>query len=158
MTRCFIGLGSNLNDPAKQIRAALAALSAHADIALTHSSSLYRNPAIGPGEQPDYLNAVAEVTTALKPLALLHALQAIETHQGRIRTIHWGARTLDLDLLLFGDETLATAELIVPHPHMTARNFVLYPLFEIAPELVLPDGTSLRALLDCCPDIGLQRL
>lgn len=158
MIRCFIGLGSNLGNPERQIQAAIAALKANPQIVLGQLSPLYRNPAIGPGEQPDYINAVVELFTALEPLALLRELQTIENAQGRVRNVRWGSRTLDLDLLLYGSEAIATDELIVPHPRMATRNFVLYPLYAIAPDLTLPDGTSLRALLDCCPDLGLQRL
>jgi 2-amino-4-hydroxy-6-hydroxymethyldihydropteridine diphosphokinase len=158
MMRCFIGLGSNLANPEQQIRAAVSALNTHPDIQFGQLSPLYRNPAIGPGKQPDYINAVAELFTALKPLALLHELQTIENAQGRMRTVHWGARTLDIDLLLYGMEVIASETLAVPHPRMTTRNFVLYPLHDLAPDLLLPDGTALAALLDCCPDLGLQRL
>ena len=158
MIRCFVGLGSNLDHPEQQIRAAFAALRDHPQIALGRQSPWYRNPAVGPGEQPDYINAVVELFTTLKPHALLGELQTIENAQGRVRAERWGARTLDLDLLLYGLETIETVDLSVPHPRMTTRNFVLYPLHAIAPDLTLPDGTSLRTLLDYCPDVGLQRL
>jgi 2-amino-4-hydroxy-6-hydroxymethyldihydropteridine diphosphokinase len=156
--RCFIGLGSNLGEPETQIQRALAALGKIANSTLTGVSPLYRNPAIGPGQQPDYLNAVAELHTALDALALLSQLQSIELAQGRVRTERWGARTLDLDLLLYGDACIDLPQLQVPHPRLHERNFVLYPLRDIAPDLVLPRGASLRALLDCCPDVGLVRL
>lgn len=158
MIRCFVGLGSNLDDPAQQIQTAVAALKNAPQIQFTELSPLYRSVAIGPGSQPDYINAVAELLTTLPADALLRELQAIETAQGRIRTVRWGARNLDLDLLLYGMDTINSAELTVPHPRMTARNFVLYPLYDLAPELILPDGTSLAALLDCCPDTDLWRL
>lgn len=158
MIRCFIGLGSNLDGPAKQIQTAVAALQSDPQIQFAALSPLYRSTAVGPGPQPDYINAVVELFTTLPALALLQALQAIETSQGRVRTIRWGARSLDLDLLLYGMDTINSAELTVPHPHMTTRNFVLLPLYDLAPELILPDGTPLAALLDCCPDTGLQRL
>lgn len=155
--RCYIGLGSNLDNPETQIQRALNALGQSEDIALTVVSPLYRNPAVGPGQQPDYLNAVAEITTALDALTLLSKLQSIELAQGRIRTERWGARTLDLDLLLYGNACIDLPQLQVPHPRMTERNFVLYPLYDIAPDLVMPRGASLRSLLDCCPSIGLER-
>lgn len=156
--RCFISLGSNLSDPFAQIRNALDAISHLPGSSLGAVSPLYRNPAIGPGQQPDYLNAVAELNTSLDALKLLSHLQQIELAQGRVRTERWGARTLDLDLLLYGNACIDLPQLQVPHPRMSERNFVLYPLHDIAPELILPRGTSLRTLLNCCPNTGLVRL
>ncbi len=156
--RCFVGLGSNLNDPDRQIELALDALGNIPETRLNAVSPLYRNPAIGPGTQPDYLNAVAELDTTLDALALLTQLQGIENRQGRIRSERWAARTLDLDLLLYGNAYIDLPQLQVPHPRLCERNFVLYPLHDIAPNLVLPDGASLHALLDCCSNIGLVRL
>ena len=156
--RCFIGLGSNLSNPEEQIRRALDALGKICDSTLAAVSPLYRNPAVGPGQQPDYLNAVAELYTTLDALTLLSQLQNIELAQGRVRTERWAARTLDLDLLLYGDACIDLPQLQIPHPRMRERNFVLYPLRDIAPDLVLPRGTSLRALLDCCPNAGLVQL
>lgn len=158
MQRCFIGLGSNLAQPREQLQHALQALAAVPQCRRGRVSPFYGNPAIGPGAQPDYVNAVVEVFTELEATALLAHLQQIENAQGRIRTERWGARTLDLDLLLYGDATIATDILQVPHPRLRERNFVLYPLRDIAPDLRLPDGTPLTALLDCCSDAGLQRL
>jgi 2-amino-4-hydroxy-6-hydroxymethyldihydropteridine diphosphokinase len=158
MQRCFIGLGSNLEQPQMQLQRALSALAALAHCRLGLVSPFYGNAAIGPGIQPDYVNAVAELFTTLEPHALLAHLQAIESAQGRVRTERWGARTLDLDLLLYGAQTIATDTLQVPHPRMRERNFVLYPLRDIVPDLCFPDGTPLAALLDCCPDAGLHRL
>jgi 2-amino-4-hydroxy-6-hydroxymethyldihydropteridine diphosphokinase len=156
--RCFIGLGSNLDEPLQQIQRALDALAALEHCTLCAVSPCYRNPAIGPGEQPDFINAVAELLTSLTPLELLADLQRIENTQGRVRNIRWSARTLDLDLLLYGDRIVALPELQVPHPRLRERNFVLYPLHDIAPTLTLPDDTPLTALLDCCSAHGLQRL
>jgi 2-amino-4-hydroxy-6-hydroxymethyldihydropteridine diphosphokinase len=158
MQRCFIGLGSNLEEPLAQLQRALTALDALEHCQLGRVSPFYGNPAVGPGTQPDYINTVAELFTTLDAHALLARLQAIETAQGRLRSERWGARTLDLDLLLYGAETIATDTLQVPHPRIRERNFVLYPLHDIAPDLRFPDGTPLTALLDCCPDAGLHRL
>lgn len=158
MIHCFIGVGSNLDNPAQQVETAVAALKNTSQVQFTALSPLYRSAAVGPGPQPDYINAVVELFTTLPATTLLHELQAIETRQGRVRTIRWGARNLDLDLLLYGNDTINSAELTVPHPRMITRNFVLYPLYDLAPELILPDGTALAALLDCCPDTDLQRL
>jgi len=156
MVRCFIGLGSNLDDPAGQIRQALAALGNLERSQLGRVSRHYRNPAVGPGDQPDFINAVAELFTDLPAAELLRALQGIETAQGRVRTIRWGARTLDLDMLLYGDTIIDTPELQVPHPRMLERNFVLYPLHDLEPELILPDGSELAAHLRACSSQGLQ--
>lgn len=158
MTRCYIGLGSNLSDPAGQLRSALDALSRAPGVQLAECSGFYASAAIGPGEQPDYVNAVAALDTTLAPETLLDTLQGIEQQHGRERSVRWGARTLDLDILLFGAETIDTPRLSVPHPRMAERNFVLAPLAEIAPELTLPDGRSLQALLARCPVNRLHRL
>ncbi|HET8707795.1 MAG TPA: 2-amino-4-hydroxy-6-hydroxymethyldihydropteridine diphosphokinase, partial [Pseudomonadales bacterium] len=115
--------------------------------------------AIGPGEQPDYINAVAELLTELSPIALLDELQQIENDHGRERgEIRWTARTLDLDLLLYNRQQIGTARLNVPHPLLSERNFVLYPLHEIAPDLTLPNGTSVAALLARVSPEGIHRL
>jgi len=156
--RAWIGLGSNLDDPHTQVSTALNELAQLPDSSLIMHSSLYRSDPVGPPGQPDYINAVAALDTQLPPEALLDALQAIEQAHQRVRKIHWGPRTLDLDLLLYGNETIATPRLSVPHPFMTQRNFVLWPLAEIAPELILPDGHSLQALLLQCPLGTLEKI
>jgi 2-amino-4-hydroxy-6-hydroxymethyldihydropteridine diphosphokinase len=152
VTPAYIALGSNLGDPAAQLKAAVAALARLPQSRLERLSRVYRSAAVGPGTQPDYLNAAALLLTALPPLPLLRALQAIEARQGRVRCERWGARTLDLDLLLYDDLALDTPELQVPHPRMARRNFVLYPLLDIGgPNLRLPDGTDLGTLVLDCP-------
>lgn len=159
MTRVYIGLGSNLATPLQQLRNALAALAALPHTHLIAQSAFYASDPLGPADQPRYVNAVAALDTTLSPLALLDALQTIELEQGRTRKAErWGPRTLDLDILLFGDLQLNEPRLIVPHYHMHARAFVLYPLAEIAPDLQLPDGRALSELLDACPYTGLERL
>ncbi len=156
MERVYIGLGSNLADPLTQLRSALAALAALPQTSLAAQSSFYASDPLGPADQPRYVNAVAALDTELAPLELLDALQRIELEQGRLRKAErWGPRTLDLDILLFGDRQLAEPRLTVPHYHMHARAFVLYPLAEIAPQLYLPDGRALSALLAACPFAGL---
>lgn len=152
MTTCYVALGSNLEDPLRQLRAATVALGQLPGTRLLAASRIVRSVAVGPGEQPDYLNAVARLDTRLAPMALLDYLQAIEARQGRIRTERWGARTLDLDLLLYGDESLDTERLTLPHPRMCERNFVLYPLRDVAEaNLMLPDGRKLDTLIRACP-------
>lgn len=158
MTRCFIGLGSNLADPQQQLRSALDAIAALPQTALLRCSSFYRSAPIGPGNQPDYINAVAELETQLEPLDLLDELQAIESAHGRERGIRWGARTLDLDILVFGQQHIDEPRLQVPHPRMAERNFVLLPLAELEPELQLPSGESIQTLLLQCPHNRLEKL
>lgn len=156
--RAYIGLGSNLDAPAHQLRSALQALGEIATSRLVSASALYTSDSLLPG-QPRYTNAVAALDTALAPLALLDALQAIEDDQGRVRKERWGPRTLDLDILLFGDQVLDLPRLQVPHYHMHARPFVLYPLAELVPaDFQLADGRRLAQLLEACPYAGLERL
>lgn len=152
MIRTYIALGSNLRNPLEQLRSAVRAIGALADSRIGKISTCYSGPAVGPGAQPDYLNAVLQLDTRLAPLALLTELQAIEQRQGRVRSTRWGPRTLDLDLLLYGDRRIDSERLVVPHPGMAGRNFVLYPLLEIAPaNLMLPDGRDLGTLVAACP-------
>ncbi|TCD20639.1 2-amino-4-hydroxy-6-hydroxymethyldihydropteridine diphosphokinase [Pseudomonas sp. IC_126] len=160
MERVYIGLGSNLAEPREQLRGALRALADVPSSRLVAVSSLYASDPLGPPDQPRYNNAVAALDTLLAPLDLLDALQAIEKAQGRERKAErWGPRTLDLDILLFGDRLLNEPRLTVPHYHLHARAFVLYPLAEIAPQhLQLPDGRNLADLLAACPFEGLERL
>ncbi len=156
--RAWIGLGSNLEDPLAQVSTALQELRLLPDTTLAARSSLYRSDPVGPPGQPDYINAVAALDTRLEPEALLDALQAIEQMHQRVRKIHWGPRTLDLDLLLYGDQVISTPRLTVPHAYMTERNFVLWPLAELAPELILPDGRPLNTLLQHCPMGTLEKI
>jgi 2-amino-4-hydroxy-6-hydroxymethyldihydropteridine diphosphokinase len=156
----YVGLGSNLGDPQRQVCEALRALRRIRDTAVESVSSLYRSPPMGPPDQPDYINAVASLATGLTPLELLDALQAIEQHHGRTRVgERWGPRTLDLDLLLYGDGRVSDPRLQVPHPGLHERAFVLYPLREIAPgELVIPDRGQLDQLIEGCPGGVPERL
>jgi 2-amino-4-hydroxy-6-hydroxymethyldihydropteridine diphosphokinase len=142
----YVGLGSNLEDPVAQVRRALEALGGLPLTERIAVSRLYASRPVGPQDQPDFINAVAHLRTRLSPLAMLDQLQALEQRHGRVRRRHWGPRTLDLDLLLYGDERLELPRLRVPHPEMTARSFVLLPLAELSPQLQLPDGRSVAAL------------
>lgn len=157
MALAYIGLGSNLEDPLAQVTRAFAELADIPQTLLLERSAIYSSRAIGP-EQPDYTNAVALLDTRLEPLALLDALQRIEQAHQRVRLQHWGPRTLDLDLLLYGDQIIDEERLKVPHPYLTQRSFVLYPLADITPTLQLPDGTPLADLLSHCQADGLVRL
>lgn len=142
----YVGLGSNLEDPIAQVRLALEALDTLPLTERVAASRLYVSRPLGPQDQPDFINAVAHLRTRLSPLALLDQLQALEQRHGRVRQRHWGPRTLDLDLLLYGDEQLEVPRLRVPHPEMTVRRFVLLPLAELSPQLQLPDGRPVEAL------------
>lgn len=153
----YIGLGSNLSDPTAQLTNALHAMSQLDDTDITACSSFYCSQPMGPQDQPDFVNAVAELDTSLPPLTLLKALQGIELRHGRARKDQrWGPRTLDLDILLYGQQVIDFDELVVPHYGLREREFVLYPLAEIAPDLVLPGGDKLKSILNKCPMNGLS--
>ena len=155
----YIGLGSNLDQPAQQLETAFTALNKISNSRVVNRSSLYSSKPMGPADQPDYVNAVAELETALDPQHLLLAMQAIELLQGRDRSgERWGPRTLDLDLLLYGDEVIDTENLQVPHPGITERDFVLIPLAEIAPDVIVPGQPPMKQLLKACTNYDLVRL
>lgn len=155
MIRCYIALGSNLDEPLQQVGAAVRALRRLPQSELVVVSPWYQSPAVGPGRQPDYINGVAALDTGLAPLRLLASLQAIETRQGRVRHRRWGARTLDLDLLLYGDETIELPALTVPHPRMLQRQFVLRPLLDVAPGIKTATGHSIAAIASALGDQGV---
>jgi 2-amino-4-hydroxy-6-hydroxymethyldihydropteridine diphosphokinase len=143
----FIALGSNLQDPAAQVRAGMAALARLPETRVTAQSSLYRSAPAGYADQPDFVNAVAAVETTLAPHALLDALLAIERHRGRVREFRNAPRTLDLDVLLYGDLAIDDARLTIPHPRLHERAFVLVPLAEIAPDCRIPGRGAVADLL-----------
>lgn len=147
MSIVYIALGSNLNMPIQQLKLAIQAMADLPDTEIKKVSSLYQSQPLGPQDQPDYVNAVACLDTGLSPLALLDALQNIENEQGRIRLRRWGERTLDLDILLYDNQIIHNERLTVPHYDMQNREFVIVPLYEISPELILPDGVSLQQLV-----------
>ena len=152
MTTCYIGLGSNLNEPASQLRAAYASLCALSASRMLYASSIYQTGPEGMINQPDFLNAAVAIYTELSAPSLLAALQQIEDRQGRIRKERWGARIIDLDLLLFGDNEVSLPNLTVPHPRLHKRMFVLTPLLEICEaDKKLPSGASLRKIVETCP-------
>ena len=157
--RAYIGLGSNLEDPRRQVRTAIAELDVLPYTRLVARSSLYRSDPMGPPDQPDYINAVAAVDTLLTPLALLDALMGVERAHGRIRNAtRWGPRTLDLDLLVYGETIISEARLTVPHPGIAERAFVLLPLLEIAPDLEIPLRGRVAVLAAGLVDGGIERL
>ncbi len=158
-TRAYIGLGSNLNNPYKQIKQALSALKTIPKTEFISHSSLYQSTPMGPQDQPNYINAAAILETTLDANTLLTHLQSIENQQGRERNgDHWGARTLDLDLLIYGEIQQKNIKLTLPHPGLHLRNFVLTPLNEIAPNLEIPGLGNLQKIINNISADGLQIL
>src|SRR3989442_11348285 len=156
--KAFVGLGANLGEPEAQVRRAIAALGEIPKTRLVSASSLYRSAPVGVGEQPDFINAVAEIETRLSALALLDELLAIEARFGRTRESPGAPRTLDLDLLLYGNQVIADPGLIVPHPRMHERAFVLAPLAEIAPDTVVPGKGRVAVLLNTWKDQKVEKI
>lgn len=158
MINAYIGLGSNLENPETQIRNAIAEIDRIPDTRLVRQSSLYQTHPVGPQDQPDYINAVVHVMTGLSATDLLHELQKLEDQHGRTRKVHWGARTLDLDLLLYNDNVINEKHLVVPHPEMHNRAFVLCPLYEIAPDVRIAGTGSIKELLNNIDTDGIHKL
>lgn len=150
MEAAYIALGSNLEEPQRQLQAGFAALARLPQTQLVAQSSLYRSAPVGYADQPDFVNAVAAIRTELSPRALLDALLAIERDHGRVRDVPNvlnGPRTLDLDIALYGERVIAEPGLSIPHPRMIERAFVMVPLAEIAPQVQVPGHGSVQALL-----------
>ena len=158
MKLAYIALGANLGDPIATIRAALGALANLPESRVVLSSSLYRTAPVGELEQPEFINAVAALETTLAPESLLDGLLDIETRFGRIRAEKNGPRTLDLDLLLYGNHQLDLPRLTLPHPRLHLRAFVLYPLAELAPDIHLPGRGTIAAWLPAVANQGIIRL
>jgi len=159
VTAAYVGLGSNLEGPEAQVRRALDELAGMPDTHVTARSPLYKSAPLGSQDQPDYINAVAALDTRLAPLALLAALRDIERRHGRVRDgTRWGPRSLDLDLLLYSDVVMDTPELTLPHPGLPERSFVLYPLFDVAPQLAVPGRGTVRELRDRLRSTDIARL
>jgi len=157
MNRVYIAVGSNLSDPVQQAKQAIDALKKLPDSQFIQASSLYSSKPMGPEDQPDYINAVVQIETQLSPTDLLDQTQRIELEHGRVRKDErWGPRTLDLDILLYGEQIIETERLTIPHYGMKTREFVLYPLAEITPNLILPDGSKLQVLLQSVARNGLS--
>jgi 2-amino-4-hydroxy-6-hydroxymethyldihydropteridine diphosphokinase len=154
----FIGLGSNLSDPIQQVLMAMEALTKIPEARVVQKSSLYASPPMGPQDQPDYVNAVVELNSELSAHKLLEQLQAIEQKQGRVRLRHWGERTLDLDILVYGEQEIDDERLTVPHSGIKERAFVLYPLAEIAPDLIIPQFGKLANIVQNSSRAGLNRI
>ncbi len=156
---CYLGLGSNLNNPVQQLISATEEVANLKDVTAVALSPLYGSRPVGPQDQPDYVNAVMRIKTRLPPQDLLKQLQGIENTHARLRLQRWGARTLDLDILLYNNQIIDLPDLTIPHPELAKRAFVLYPLADIAPaDLLIPGQDSLNSLLAACPAQGIQRL
>lgn len=158
MKSAYIALGANLGDPVATVRAAFAALSGLDGVRLAAASSLYRTAPVGLADQPDFINAVARVDTSLAPESLLKTLLGLEAEFGRVRQEKNGPRTLDLDLLLYENLVLDTPDLVLPHPRLHLRAFVLAPLAEIAPELAIPGRGTVAAWLPAVANQAIERL
>ena len=155
----YVALGSNLDDPPRQIAAAFDRLAALDGCRLVARSRLYRSTPLGPQDQPEFVNAVAGMLTVLAARDLLRALKRIETELGRAQpVVRWGPRRIDLDLLLLDDVRIAEPDLAIPHPGLTRRNFVLYPLQDIAPELLVPGEGRVSVLAARAGSAGLALL
>ena len=150
----YLGLGANEGDREAAIGAALRGLHQPPEIVVTRRSSLYETVPVGVTNQPDFLNAVAEVRTALPPRELLARVLHLERQMGRVRTQRWGPRVIDVDILLYGDLVLIGPQLIIPHPRITERAFVLQPLAEVAPDALFPDGETVQKKLQSLTESG----
>ena len=158
-TTVYVGIGSNLSNPMEQVQKAIAKIQNSDLFADVKVSSIYRSEPMAGMKQPDYFNAVISFNTSLLPHQLLDELQGIENAQGRERTdVRWSARTLDLDILLIGQLQIDDERLTVPHPGIFDRNFVIFPLAELDPDLSLPDNTHLSYLLTQVSSEGIERI
>jgi len=158
-TDAYIGLGSNLADPQAQVRTALTELDEISNTKLVKASSLYVSKPMGPSDQPDYINAVAKISTQLSPVELLSALQDIEQdHQRKRKQERWGPRTLDLDIIMYGEQQIDTKKLQIPHYGVAVREFVLVPLQELQADLHIPGKGAVADLIDQLPSYKLERI
>lgn len=159
MALCYIGLGANLNDPISQVQTALKELAKLKESKLLASSQIYISKPMGPADQPDYVNAVALIETELSPHQVFDYTCEIELNHGRVRNgEHWGPRTLDLDILLYDEQSINDETLTIPHYGLTEREFVIYPLLDISPDLILPCGTEVMSLTKNVPLNGMVPL
>lgn len=158
-TPAYVAIGSNLSDPAKQVRSACERLAQLEDTRLVSQSRLYRTAPLGPQDQPEFVNACAGLLTRLTPEALHAVLRSVEREMGKVPPpVRWGPRVIDLDLLMYANERRATPELTLPHPRMHERNFVLYPLAELAPTLEVPGHGRIADLAEQVGRQGLELL
>jgi 2-amino-4-hydroxy-6-hydroxymethyldihydropteridine diphosphokinase len=156
---CFVGVGSNMDDPASRCIKAMKHISSTNGVNLLRRSSLYKTEPVGPVGEGWFINAVAEIRTVLTVHELLGALQVIENNMGRVRNEKWGPRIIDLDILLYGQEVIRNEYLVIPHPELHKRRFVLAPLCEIASYMIHPAfGVSIRGLMDRLNDESIVDL
>ena len=148
VVRAYIGLGSNLDRPRSQVKRAILALAELPETRVIQDAGYYVSSPMGPADQPDYINTVVQIETRLSPQDLLHACQQIEQQLGRIRTRHWGERTIDLDILLYGDRQIETDTLRIPHPGIWQRDFVYLPLLAIDDTISLPGSGQLKTIIE----------
>ncbi len=158
MARAFIALGSNLQQPQLQVQRAFTELAELPETTLVKRSSLYKSAPVGYDNQPDFINAAAEVDTSLSPLKLLRALLKLENSHGRARPFPNAPRVLDCDLLLYDNISMNSVELTLPHPRMHERGFVLLPLAEIAPNLLIANHGKVADLAKTCADQGVEKI
>jgi len=158
MNTVYLGLGSNLDDPENHLNSALEHIADIDQTTILSSSSFYKSPPLGPQDQPDFINCVVKLETDLTAHILLEALQEIENQHGRKREIRWGPRTLDLDILLFGDMTINDDNLTIPHPQLAYRDFVLVPLNEIQSDIIIPGMGPVSGLITRLEINSLQRI
>ncbi|MGA7730901.1 MAG: 2-amino-4-hydroxy-6-hydroxymethyldihydropteridine diphosphokinase [Chloroflexia bacterium] len=155
MVKAYLGLGSNMGDPRAQLKAAIAAIGRLPSTDVLRASPLYGSKAWGKTDQPDFLNMALEIETNMPPHTLLKHCKRIEAEQGRVPGEHWGPRPIDIDILLYGGRTVSTASLVVPHPRMWERAFVLRPLADLRPDLRAPNGAPITTYLESA-DIAAQ--
>lgn len=158
MTVAYVGLGSNLNHPKKQVKTALRHIQQLPQTCITRISRLYETAPLGPQNQANFINQVIVLKTSLTALNLLKALQEIENAMGRARQGRWGPRVIDCDILLYGNDRMTSETLTIPHPGLTTRAFVLYPLLEIAPDLILPTGKTVQQCVATCSSDTIKRV
>ena len=154
----YIGLGSNLENPAHQIKTAIEELDQKQHTQVLAVSSFYQSPPMGPSDQPDYINAAVKIQTWLSPFQLLELTQSIERSHGRVPTETWGPRVIDLDILLYGRLSLHTDSLIIPHVGIKNRDFVLKPLLDLEPQLQLPCGSKVELLFSTLRNVNLTKI
>lgn len=160
MVPVYLGLGSNLDHPQQQVMRAIGFLANHPDLTLVAQSSLYRSQPLGGLDQPQYVNAIVEIQTMLSPESLLLVTQQLESQMGRVRidSQRWQARVIDIDIIMYGTQFIHSPTLQIPHYAMKERSFVLYPLLEIAPDLVFPCGNTLRSCCNALNDNDLEKI
>ncbi len=158
MALVYIALGANLGEPVETLQDAITTLAQSTELSHLKASSLYSSSPMGPSDQPDYVNAVASAETQLSPLALLDFLQTIEQQFGRERSLRWGPRTLDLDILLYDDQCINSERLTIPHIGLAERDFVIIPLAELNPQLILPNGQTIELLQQSMQHHDLQKI